>query len=313
MERTQHHYSPIVIWPFVLIGVGIVVLLVNTGAITWDSIGRIAGLWPILLILVGIELIVSRTAPRLIAIPVNIGISAVALLAVLLLAVSGAAWPIGSWWPAASTQTMVASAALPDAAHARLEINYGAAQLNIHSGSLGADLYRANVTYAGSPAPSVWLDRANGTVHVDRGNRSPFVFMPAGKHEQVDLVLSESIPWVINVNAGASQQTLDLRALKLASVQMNSGATSLELDLPSPTGTVPLKINGGAMSARLALPTGAAVELISSGGFNSLNVDGRQLSGIGEQSWQSPGYAQAGDRFDIDFSGGASSVRLERY
>lgn len=312
MERTQHHYAPIVVWPFVLIGAGILILLFNTGAITWDSLGRIAGLWPLLLILVGIELIIGRTVPRLIAIPVNIAISAATLIAVLVLTVSGAAWPVGSWWPAASMRTMVSSAVLPDTSQARLDINYGAAQLNVRAAGIGSDLYRANVSYAGTPAPSVWLDKASGTVHVDRGNRSPFQILPAGTHEQVDLLVSDRIPWVINLNAGASQQTLDLRGLRLVSVRINSGATSMEIDLPDPKGTVPVRIDGGAMSAHLIAPTGAAVQLSTSGGFNSLKVDGQQLSGIGQQRWQSPGYGQAVDRFDIQFSGGASSVRLER-
>lgn len=307
----QHHASPILVWPFVLIGAGILVLLFNIGAVTWDSLGRIAGLWPVVLILVGIELIISRTVARPIAIPMNLAISAVTLVGVLALAMSGASWPVGSWWPAASTQTMVSSAVLPDTGQARLDINYGAAGLNVHAATTGTDLYRATVTYAGSPAPSVWFDKSSGTVHVDRGSRSPFAFLPAGQQEKVDLVLSDRIPWVINVNAGASQQTLDLRGLTIASVRMNSGATSAEIDLPNPTGIVPIKINGGAMNAHLVIPTGVTVQLVASGGFNSLNVDGQQLSGIGQQSWQSPGFAQAVDRFEIQFSGGASSVRLE--
>lgn len=313
MERTQHHYSPILVWPFVLIGAGILVILVNTGAITWDSVGRIAGLWPLLLILVGIELIISRTVPRLIAIPTNIAISAVTLAGVLVLAMSGASWPIGSWWPAASTQTMASSAALPDTGQARLDVNYGAAELKIRAGSIGANLYQAHVTYAGTPVPSVWLDKATGTVHVDRGSRSSFQLLPAGQHEQVDLVLSDRIPWIVTVNAGASQQTLDLRALTLSSLRINGGATGMEIDLPTPKGTVPIRIDGGAMSARLVAPTAAALQLVTNGGFNSLVVDGQHLGGLGQQSWQSPQYAQAVDRFDIQFSGGASSVRLERW
>jgi hypothetical protein len=191
-------------------------------------------------------------------------------------------------------------------------INYGAADLKVQAGSIGTELYRASATYAGSPAPSIWLDRTTGTLHIDRGNRNPVQVLPAGRHEQVDLVLSNAIPWAVNVNAGASQQTLDLRDLTLSSVRINGGATSVEIDLPAASGLVPVRIDGGALTARLNIRQGTALRVTSSGGFNSLQIDGQAVGGFGQQTWQSPDFAGASDRYDIQFSGGASSVRVER-
>lgn len=309
----RRHFAPIVVWPFVLIGVGVTALLVNTGVISWDSLARIAGLWPVLLIVIGAELIVSYTAPRPIALPVNISISTLATIGALVLMVSGASWPLGSWWPVASLQTITRSGPLPQTSQAQLNVNYGAAQVTIHADSIGTDMYRARLTYAGNPAPSVWVDSASGTLHVDRGARGPFQVMPAGGHEQVDLVLSDRIPWSITLNAGASQQTLDLRGLTVSRMQINAGASSMEIDLPKPSGSIPVAINGGAMSVHMLAPSQSAVQVVADGGFNSLQCDGQAVSGMGRQNWESTNFATSTDRYQIQFSGGASSFRLERW
>ncbi len=311
--RHPHRYAPTVVFPFLLIGLGIVALLVNAGTITWDSLGRIAGLWPILLVVIGLELIVSRTLPAVIALATNIGISAVALLAAIGLMISGGSFGIAGWWPAAPGQTISRSAPVLDLQQATLNVSYGAARLNIHAAALGNDLYQAHITYAGNPAPSVRVDRSTSTVYVDRGNRGPFQVLPGGTHEQVDLVINNKIAWAITLNTGASQQTIDLRGLTLNSLRVNGGASSMEIDLPDPAGSMPVDINAGAMSLRLVAPNGAAARVNVSGGFSSLVCDGQSVSGFGHQTWESANYSAATNRIDVQFSGGASSVRLERW
>ena len=306
----RHHYSPVLVWPFLLIGLGIVALLVNVGAITWESLGRIAGLWPLLLILAGVELIISRTLPAAIAVGTNVALSLAALVGVIALLVSGASFSLGGWWSTAPVQTITRSGSAPGLSQAQLSMNYGAAEVSIHAGSIGSNLYQARLTYAGSPAPSVWIDQATGTLHVDRGNRG---LIPSGTSEKVDLVLNDRVAWTITLNTGASHATIDLRGLSVSGVHLNGGAGSAEIDLPKPSGAVPVQINAGASSLRIVAPTGAAVQVISSGGFNSMTCDGQSVSGFGRQSWQSANYAASGDRFDVQFSGGASSVRLERW
>jgi hypothetical protein len=309
----RHHYAPTVVWPFALIGLGIVALLVNTGGITWDSLARVAGLWPVLLILVGIELIISRSLRPAIALTTNVAISGVALVSLLALLISGASFGIGGWWSTASVQTITRSAPVATLTQAQLDLNYGAATVAIHGGSTGNDLYRARLTYAGNPAPTVSVDRATGTVHVNRGNRSPFQILPSNTREQVDLVLNNQVSWAVTLNTGASQQTIDLRSLTLTSLRINGGASSAEIDLPQPSGAVPVQINGGAMSLRMVAPTAAAIQMTSNGGFNSMTCDGQSVSGFGRQQWQSPNFMGSMNRFDVQFSGGASSVRLERW
>jgi len=48
-------------WPAVLILAGVIALLVNTGAIPGDRLYLLVDLWPVILIVVGLELIVRRS------------------------------------------------------------------------------------------------------------------------------------------------------------------------------------------------------------------------------------------------------------
>src|SRR5258708_12249695 len=50
-------------WPAVLILIGIVALLVNSGVISTDRLNLLFDLWPVILIVIGLELLARRTIP----------------------------------------------------------------------------------------------------------------------------------------------------------------------------------------------------------------------------------------------------------
>src|SRR5258708_13921716 len=50
-------------WPAVLILIGIVALLVNSGVISTDRLNLLFDLWPVILIVIGLELLARRAIP----------------------------------------------------------------------------------------------------------------------------------------------------------------------------------------------------------------------------------------------------------
>src|SRR5258708_27789861 len=50
-------------WPAVLILIGIIALLVNSGVISTDRLNLLFDLWPVILIVIGLELLARRTIP----------------------------------------------------------------------------------------------------------------------------------------------------------------------------------------------------------------------------------------------------------
>jgi len=289
-----------IFWPLILIAVGAVFLLANLGLLQPEQLFRLLDLWPLLLIMLGLELIAWRVLPPRAA--------AAAGAVVLVLAVAGGL-AYAAYGPRVDLGGQTADVAQPaqglDSATLRLDL--GAANVEVHGGSTGGDLFRAHLEYSGRQ-PSVRLDRASGTVSIEESGNG----FPIGRRLVVGVTLSNEVRWSVSVNAGASRETYDFSQVSLTRYQGNGGASRLDLTLPSPRGTVPISVNGGALTLNLHRPPGSHARVRISGGASTLYADGSRRSSLGSDlSWQTDGYDSAGDRFDIEVSGGASTVRLD--
>ncbi len=296
-------------WPVVLIGVGIVALLFNTGWLDWDKVARLYQLWPVLLIALGVAILFRSRLPARLA-----NLFGAVLLVLVLVAIGGgiAAIPgaiVGSAGPAVTSHF---SDLTGDVSAPHLDLSAGAAQITVRAGSTGGDLYRATIESPSDEKPEVTLNAATGTLHVNLPGRSGFQWGTVNDRRSVDLTLNDQLPWVIGLNTGASQTSLDLSGLKVSSVTVESGASSVKLTLPKPAGTVPVNVSGGAMHLAIVRPAGTPIRVSSSGGASSLDVDGQHFGGLFHEGedFVSPDYSSATDRFDISIESGASSISI---
>src|ERR1700737_1682522 len=63
--------------PLVLIAIGVVVLLANAGVLSSDALLRLGDLWPLLLVILGLQLILNHTLPRQQATLIGLGATVV--------------------------------------------------------------------------------------------------------------------------------------------------------------------------------------------------------------------------------------------
>jgi hypothetical protein len=121
--------------------------------------------------------------------------------------------------------------------------------------------------------------------------------------------LTDRIPWTIKISGGTTNAHLDLRRLQLAKLEASGGANRMDVQLPSPKGTVVIDISGGVSNLNLRAPSGAQWHVAVSGRVSGLRINGSLFAAIGgDFQQQSPGYASASDRIDVEISGGASRV-----
>jgi len=288
-------------WPAVLILVGIFALLVNSGVISTDRLNLLFDLWPLVLIVIGLELLARR------AIPGQNG--AVAAVLIVLLAAGGAVAYVALAPNPATSGKLDFHAALGNLDGATLEIDAGAANITVTGTSaLEGDLYEATIDYAG-PRPQVNLDRSAGSLTISQGNSGFGLFQT--RRFTLDLQINSSIPWTVASNGGASTETFNLASVPLTSMEINTGASRDDITLGTPSGVVPITINGGALTVRLHRPAGAAANVQVSGGAVSLNFDGRQSRAIGNvgDSTQTPKTAL--DLYRVEVSGGACTVTMD--
>ena len=296
-------------WPVVLIGIGSVALLFNLGWLNWDEVGRLYRLWPLLLIALGIGIMFRGRLPARVA-----NLFGAVLLVLVVIAVGGAVASIPSAFTNSTFPVVTTHAAAPagEVSAPHLNLSAGAAQITVRGGSTGGDLYRATFQSPTDEKPDVTLDTATGAVNVNLPGRSGFQWGTENDHRSVDLVLDDQLPWAIGLNSGASQTSLDLSALKVSSVTVKSGASSVKMTLPKPTGTVPISVSGGATHLTIERPAGTPIRVTSSGGATSLDVDGQHFAGLfnSGQNFVSPAYSSATDRYDITIESGASSIQI---
>jgi len=292
------------LFPLILIAIGIIVLLANTGVLSQQALERLGDLWPLLLIILGLQLILNHTLPRQQATLVGLGATAIIVIAALLYAVLAPAAPFG-------TRQADSSQPIGGLTTATLDLSYGGATVDIQAGTLGGALYQAHVDYPGSEnPPTISLDHESGTLAIrENSSFSPFhLFGSARRHVLVSL--TDRIPWTIKIGGGATNLRLDLRHVQLVKLQVSGGANRVEAQLPSPKGTVLIEVSGGASNLTLRAPAASQWHVAVSGGASAVSIDGSSFGGIGDFERQSPQYASAENRFDIAISGGASHVDL---
>jgi hypothetical protein len=285
-------------WPAILILIGVFALLVNSGVVSTDRLSLLFDMWPLLLIVIGLELIVRRG--------VQGSAADVAAVLIVLLALGGAIAYVALAPNPGSTKNLDSSAAVGSLNHASLELDVGAANVTIDgSTSLEGDLYRAHIVYSG-PKPGVNLDRSNGTLQISQGNGGFGLFQT--RRFTLNLQINPTVPWKLVSNSGASTDTYKLAAVNVSSIEINSGASREDITLGQPTGIVPITIDGGALTVHLHRSTGAGASVMVSGGAVSLDFDGHQNHGIGTVQEAS---GSGTDKYRVEVSGGACTVTMD--
>ena len=185
----------------------------------------------------------------------------------------------------------------------RLALTKGASKVGLKGDPSLTELYRANFE---GPAPEVTVN--GGTVTVQQRRRfRPFDW----RAQSADFILSAAVPWDISLRGGMWRLSADLSALRVTALEVTGGASDIEVTLPAPAGVVPVRISGGASKVTLRRPRGTEARAEVSGGASQLVFDDQRLGAVGGRTvLASGGFADATDRYEIRFTGGASQVTV---
>jgi len=178
----------------------------------------------------------------------------------------------------------------------------GATTMSVRTADLGADRVRATTPDGAGVAPVLDVQDDTVTVHlVPTGLSGPAA---------VTVLVDPRVRWQVRMSGGAVSQRLDLRGARLSGVDLVAGATRIELDLPVPDRTVPVRMAGGATEFTVHVPAGVATGVRIGGGAASTDVDGVRRTGLAGGTVLST--ATAADRYDVDATAGVSTLVLDR-
>lgn len=216
--------NPSIFWGGVLVILGVLFLLANTGVlnnVSWDVI------WPLILIAVGAWLMVARIGPG------------------------------------GSHVDVDSSEALDGLPRAKLEIAVGAGRLDVRAAALGDRLYQLHIDHAGS-VPEVRLDRATGTLRISQrvgwfpgvgrmrveaqlSNSIPWDLSCSTGAIRGDFDLSSATLTGFECKTGASRIALRLPAPKgQVPIRVDGGALTVDLTRPA-TSAVKVLVSAGAV------------------------------------------------------------------
>src|SRR5215208_2436324 len=182
----------------------------------------------------------------------------------------------------------------------------GASNVTIHANPSMEDLYRARFK---GQVPIVRVK--GGTVCIVDTRFPSLDQRYYWLERRAQVTLNASVTWHIEGRGSTSRLTADLHELRLGSINLAGGASRIEVRLPRPSGTVSVRISGGASNVIIHRPEGVAARVHAGGGATHLTFDKKHFGAIGgDVNLQSPDYDDAANRYDIEVTGGANNLTI---
>lgn len=280
---------PSYVFPVLLIVGGALLLLFTSGVMPEAAGWRLLMLWPLLLVMAGIQLVAGRLFEGQAA-------GAVALVAVGLVALGGMVYVVAGPVPqAGGSGTITSSSPMTGVEAGSITVDAAGSRVNITTEGAGEQLYRANVSYSGS-RPG--LTYQSGSLHLTSGPVSGWAWGRGG--EVFNVAVSPSVPWTVTVNGAGVTTHLDLTGGSLGSFTVNGVGATNDLRLSAPSGRVPISVAGVGATLTVTVPPGTQYRTTAEG-------VGTSAGGAGE----TPGWAAAGDRYDLSVSGVGSRISVQ--
>jgi DNA-binding MarR family transcriptional regulator len=205
---------------------------------------------------------------------------------------------------APSSEGGIFSAPLFDLESGRLVVSSPISRLILRTTEGMAELYQARFEGA---APDV--KAKDGVVTIRYPRRLSGLL--GGQQRAAEVTLNVAIPWQIVIQGGASDVSAELGGLDLASLVAKGGLSSIRLELPVPSGVVPIRISGGASEIIIRRPVGVAARAHLKGWVSTFVFDDQTFSNMGNNVWlQSSGFEPTAQYYDIEVASSASMVTI---
>jgi DNA-binding MarR family transcriptional regulator len=204
---------------------------------------------------------------------------------------------------APSSEGGIFSAPLLDVESGRLVVSSGVSRLTLRTAEGMAELYQARFE---GPVPDVKVKDGVVTIRYPRR-----LLGLSGQQRAAEVTLNVAIPWQIVIQGGASEVSAELDGLDLASLEVKGGLSMISLELPMPTGVVPIRVSGGASAISVQRPAGVAARAHLKGWVSTFVFDDQTFNDMGNNVWlQSSGFEPTAPYYDIEVASSASMVTI---
>jgi len=311
-RRRQRRAPRGVIGPIVLILLGGSLVLQNANLLPGDLWRDVGQFWPLVLVLVGVEMLLGG----------RLGALVVAVVAVALVGVAAVVAVTGTMGqPARAAEPQTLQQARAGARQAAITVRFGAGRLDLAALPGGQGDQLATLTYQGLGGlrPDARYQVVNGVGQLEYGlagqNRWPDAVLPWLRGDPaagptMEIAVAPGIPVSLNIQTGAADAHLDLQQLDVTNLDISVGASSATIRMPSAAGSTTAHVSGGATTLSIDVPDGVSAQVRYRGGLDNIEVDETRFPAAGEHLYRSTGYDTAANRVDLTIDAGMATVRV---
>jgi len=260
-------------------------------------------------------------APRPATLPANhrfiVGIAIGALVSLGVVAIAlgtGAASRLASV-PFGPMESRAFAQPLDGAGRANVRLQFGAGDLNV--GALESDDRNiATASFSGpanyAPEPTYRVrDNVGELAYLVRDVKFGLPFFRGDEHARMSVRLARNTPLALGIEAGAADSSIDLSALQVTHLDLQTGVADTRVRLPETAGLTSVVVQGGITDLTVEVPQGVAADIRVSSGMASRQIDERRFLPLGGGHYRSADYDTATNRVDMDINLGLATLRIQ--
>lgn len=304
MSKQKRNYRETsLVWPLVLIGIGVVFLLENLNIIEIDIWQMITHLWPLILVAVGLDILFGRRAG------IWQGISVLIVISIF----AAGAWLIRNTGDLiiGDLYSQEFSQPLEDADRGKIDIEMGVGGLRINPIHNSTDLLvNGEIVLAEGEVLDQDFRTVGDTAYFQLKSDGP-EFSPSriinfnGEERIWQINLTDMVPLDLMVDLGVGQSLLDLRGLEISRLDVNIGIGEVVIYLPE-SGDFSANISGGIGKLTVNVPSNMAVRLNVDNGLGNTRISG--IFNQQDGTYFTGDYFSAEDKIDLNIDGGIGEI-----
>jgi hypothetical protein len=257
----------------------------------------------------------SATVPANNRFLVGIAVGALVSLGVVAIAVGSGAGTRLAAIPAGPVESRAYAQSFDGASRANVRLQFGAGQLTLGALEAGhAGLATATVVGPSSylPAPTYRVrDGVGELAYMIRDDEMRLPFFRGGEDlARMNVQLARNAPMALTVEAGAADSTLDLSALQITRLDLQTGVADTRVLLPQAAGRTSVSVTGGVTDLTFEVPQGVAADIQVSDGMASRSIDERRFRSMGGGRYRSADYETTPNRVEMRIELGSASLTI---
>jgi hypothetical protein len=310
VEKSNYRGTSLV-WPIVLIGMGVVFLLDNLNVIDVDLWLLITRLWPLVLVAVGIDILFGRRT----------GIWQGLTILIIASIFAAGAWFVRNTgdfvdgnFIAGKLYTQEFAQPLEDAEQAKIDIGFGIGGLQIDPLEDAGDMLATGTLVL---VEGEELDQdfrmVGETAYFQLESHGPetypsWIFNTDDNNREWQIYLSDEIPLDIEISTGIGESVVDLRGLMVTDLDVDTGIGEVKIYLPE-DGDFSANISGGIGQLTVYVPRELAIRLHLDTGLGNNRVPS-ELN-LQNGTYMTSGYNTAENRVELYVDAGIGEVEVK--